>query len=343
MFRILVAAAVLLPAALSGCGGVNELYNEQMFLGEHYYRNGKYGEAMGRYTQAVEFAGNSSERYKATLQVANASTEYGLVLYEVAESLIRNHNRPAGKNKLKEADKVHDNAHKAFTRCLQMRPDDRIANYYLGLFFYKRATSFSELPYPGTPEGMAQRCKERDEAVRQFEIVLGDERGDITLVAHLATCKSPQLHRYLALALFARSDWDRNDSETARRHVLVYLHYIEKSITNVIDKVTESADDKAKKEKQAELDQLRQELVNTRALLTTQHQGLKELLSMWEQGKEEPRLVPAKRDLWMNAARREIAALASLRQAFEDATRKEREREREQYRDKKTSSHEQAN
>ncbi|HTF55946.1 MAG TPA: hypothetical protein VK661_01645, partial [Planctomycetota bacterium] len=229
------------------------------------------------------------------------------------------------------------------TKCLQMRSDDRIANYYLGLFFYKRATSFSELPYPGTPEGMAQRCKERDEAVRQFETVVSDERGDITMGEHLATCKSPQIHRYLALALFARSDWDHNDGETARRHVMVYLHFIEGSIAKAIAKVTESSDDKAKNEKQAELDQLHQELVNTRALLSTQHQGLTELLSTWEAGKEEPRLAPAKRELWMNAARREIAALANLRQAFEEAARKDRQRERELDRDKKTSPHEQNN
>lgn len=343
MFRILAAAAVLGTAALSGCGGVNELYREQMFLGEHYYRNGKYGEAMGRYTQAVEFAYSGSEKYNAILQVANSSTEYGLVLYEAAEHLIRHGNRPAGNKKLVEADKVHDNAHKAFTKCLQMRSDDRIANYYLGLFFYKRATSFSELPYPGTEKGMAQRCKERDEAVRQFEIVLSDERGDITTMEHLATCRSPQIHRYLALALFARSDWDRNDGETARRQVMVYLHYIEDSIAQEIAKVTDSSDDKAKKEKQATLDQLHQELVNTRALLSTQHQGLKELLATWEAGKEEPRLDPAKRELWMNAARREIAALANLRQAFEEAARKDRQREREEERDKKTSTREQSN
>jgi len=343
MFRILAASAALLTAALAGCGGVNDLYREQMFLGEHYYRNGKYGEAMGRYTQAVEFAYSGSEKYNATLQVANASTEYGLVLYEAAEHLLRNNSKAAGHKKLQEADKVHDNAHKAFTKCLQMRSDDRIANYYLGLFFYKRATSFAELPYPGTPAGIAQRCKERDEAVRQFEVVLSDEHGDITTMDHLVTCKSPQLHRYLALALFARSDWDRNDGETARRHVLVYLHFIEGSIAKVIAKVTESSDDKAKSEKQAELDQLRQELVNTRSLLTTQHQGLKELLAMWETGKEEPRLDPAKRDLWMNAARREIAALSNLRQAFDDAAKKDRERERQENRDKKTATHERTN
>src|SRR5437867_608950 len=102
MCRIVAAAAVFVTAALVGCGGVNEYYREQMFLGEHYYRNGKYGEAMGRYTQAVEFAYSGSEKYNATLQVANASTEWGLVLYEAAEHLIRNHNKPAGNRKLKE-------------------------------------------------------------------------------------------------------------------------------------------------------------------------------------------------------------------------------------------------
>jgi tetratricopeptide (TPR) repeat protein len=324
MFRK-YAVAVLLCAAAAACGSVNERYREQMFLGQEYYNKGKYYESIGRFTQAKEFAENSDEEYQALLGAGNACVEYGMIIYSNAEDLIRMRNKALGLQKLNEADKWHDNANRSFARLLQLRPNDTVANYSLGLFLYRRATSFSELPYPGTARGMEQRRKERDEGIRQFEIVLKGERGDITVPEHGPKCHSAHAHRYLALTLFARSDWDLNDGEAARRHLLAYLNFVSWS-RDYVAKNAPQTDEMEKSAKQRELDRLKKELTDTQALLRTQLAGLKEVLAVWEGrtvGKDIPMPPAAKHEAWTNAARREIAALETLRRGYEAAARAE--------------------
>jgi len=319
------AVAVLLGIAGASCGGVNERYREQMFLGQEFYNKGKYYESIGRFTQAKEFSENTDEEYQALLGAGNACVEYGMILYSNAEDLIRMRNRTLGLRKLDEADKWHDNANRSFARLLQLRPNDKAANYSLGLFLYRRATSFSELPYPGTPKGMEQRRKERDEAMRQFEIVLKGESGDITVPAHGPNCHSAHAHRYLALTLFARSDWDLNDGEAARRHLLAYLNFVSWSL-QYVSKNAPDSEEPEKIAKRREMERLRKELTETQSLLKTQLHGLKEVLAVWE-GRSEGKdiLMPpdGKREAWTNAARREIAALETLRRGYEEAAKAE--------------------
>lgn len=322
MSRAVVSVlAAMIAAGAAGCSEMSENYRQQMYLGETYYNNQKFYESIGNFTRAVEAAENNDEKYKALLGVANAATEHGLNIYQHAESLIRNRNRAAGAAKCAEADQWHDTANRSFAKLLEMRPQDTIANYYLGLFLYKRATSFSELPYPGTEGGKAQRRKERDGAVHQFGIVLSHERGDITSDKHVTDCRSPQVHRYLALALFARSDWDRNDSENARRNLMVYLNLLKRSQSAIVDNPNAGEDPEgAKLEKERRMERLRKEISDTRALLHEQYKGCQQLAEMWQARKEVPLIPEEKREAWVNAARREVAALADLSREFQEAT-----------------------
>ncbi len=321
MSRIGIAAAALGAVLAAGCAGVDERYAEQMMLGQQYFRNDKYYDAIGRFTSAFELASNNRERYQAMLAVAEASTEYGLICYEIAERYLRqNPKHKTGLEKWRDADKWHEDANKAFHKCLEMRSDDTIANYGLGKLYYKRATSFSVLPFTESEKGVAARKLERDEAVRQFQIVLGHERGDITLPEHGPVCQSAHVHRYLAMALLTRSDWDKNDGEEARRHMMVYLNYLKWASKSVSDAQLPGDDpDRAKLEKEQRIEYLRRQIVETRSLLATQLQGLEHLVESWKAGTEKPPLPKDKREVWLDMAQREINALQHLTREFEEA------------------------
>jgi hypothetical protein len=203
-----------------------------------------------------------------------------------------------------------------------MRPDDTIANVGLGNLFYKRATSFTVLPFTESKEGVEARQKERDEAVRQFQIVLKSERGDITVPDHGPRCQSPHIHRYLGLALFTRSDWDKNDLEEARRHMMVYLNYLRWALKSISESNPPSDNpDQAKLEKEARLERVRRQIGETRSLLTDQLKDIKNKLAAWDADVECKLLPKDKRETWMNAAKREIAALQNLDREFEEAAR----------------------
>ena len=328
MCRFAVAAALLAAGIAPGCATTDERHAEQMMLAQNYYSNGKFYEAIGRFAAAAEFASSSREMYQATLGVANASAEYGLIVYEVAERLLRDKKRQAGLKKWQEADKWHEDSAKAFYKCLQMRPGDLIANKGLGDLFYRRSTSFTVLPYLENEEGIALRKRERDEAVKQYQLVLSHERGDITKPDHGPECKSPHIHRYLALALLTRSDWDKQDGPEARRHMIVYLNFLKWALQTINDGIQAPIDDNVKLDKEKRMEQLRRQIGETRSLLNTQLKGLEDAYSAWKAGTEKPPLPKEKREVWMLAAHREIVALQELAKEFEaaaSASRKKRE------------------
>ncbi|HKS16717.1 MAG TPA: hypothetical protein VJU16_05355 [Planctomycetota bacterium] len=368
MCRIGVVAAIVAAAFAPGCAGVDERHAEQMMLAQQYYSNGKFYEAIGRFAAAAEHASSTRERYQATLGVANATAEYGLIVYEVAERYLRDNKRQAGMKKWQEADKWHEDSAKAFYKCLQMRPDDKIANRGLGDLFYRRSTSFSVLPYLEDEKGFTLRKQERDEAVRQYHIVLDDERGDITRPDHGPECKSPHIHRYLALALFTRSDWDKQDGQEARRHMIVYLNFLKWALKTVGEGI-QGIDEEVKLEKEKRMEHLRRQIAETRSLLNVQLKGLQEIHAFWQsepalrvtiqarlreiekllsQGSptENPERLKAerekllsdekkfppkeKRETWILAAHKEIAALNELAKEFEDAAAASRKKKGEE-------------
>src|SRR5687768_7786196 len=89
MSKLSAGAAALVVAVAAGCAPVDERHAEQMMLGQQYYMNGKFYEAIGRFSAAVEHATNSREKYQAMLGVAESSAKYGMYVYEFAERLLR--------------------------------------------------------------------------------------------------------------------------------------------------------------------------------------------------------------------------------------------------------------
>jgi tetratricopeptide (TPR) repeat protein len=321
MCRAVFVLPVLFLAACAGDAEKHDRFKEQMMLGEQFYRNARFYEAIGRYTEAFSNAQDKREEYQSTLAVAEAATEYGLICYQQAEDFLRgNRNRPAGMQKWKEGDQWHDDANKAFHKCLEIRGDDTMANIGLGKLYYRRATAYSVLPFTENKDGVAARKAERDEAIRQFRIVLKPEKGDITLPEHGPDCRSPFAHRYLALSLLTRSNWDLNDCEEARRHMMVWLNYLTWGQAIIRDQKT-SDDDQAKIAKEKRLEEFRTHTVETRSLLATQLKGLKDLVAVWKTGTEKPELPKEKREKWMLAAQREILALEEMTRKFEEASK----------------------
>ncbi|MBI4566632.1 MAG: hypothetical protein HY716_18295 [Planctomycetes bacterium] len=318
--RTVTALAALVAAVLASCADTErrEQYSIQMELGQTYYRGGHFEQSIGRFTEAAELADGKTEVYQATLGVGVAAAEYGHQLYEVAENLIRNRKKEMGEQKLARADQMHGLANKAFNKLLQLRPHDRAANYYLGLLFFRRATTAAQLPYPATEGGIAQRKRERDEAIRQFEIVLADESGDITRLDHVRAkrCDSPQGHRYLGLALLTRSDMAGGDTESGRAHLIAYLNFVRANIDHLTPQLAQTTDLGEKKFVEAEIEKFKKELVQMQGLLRDLLAGLKDMLAVWEAGKETPSLTQLEREARVNAARREIAALETLTRSF---------------------------
>ncbi len=326
---IALAAALLVLAACETDPEVIERFNEQMFLGQHFFKNGKFEESLGRYSEAREKATTESQRYQATLGAGTAAAEYSMVLYEAAESLFVAKNAPMARKTLDRADNMASVANQAYTKLLQMRPADTIANYYLGLFFFKRATAIGQLPYPATPEGGAQRRKERDEAMRQFRIVLQDERGDITAREHGPSCASPQAHRYLSLALFTRMNWETADGEHARFHMACYLNYIF-WLREKVKKEWPQEDEKQKRDKEKELERLWQELWSTQGLFKDTLRGIVDAAKRWESGTdpEFEALTREEKEKRSNAATREIGALEAILNRYEVEAKKFRDAEK---------------
>lgn len=326
-------AFAVLAALLAGCSGdpeKTERWKEQMMLGEHYYMNRKFEDAVGRYTDAIEFCQDDNEIYKATLGAATSASEYSMSLYEQAENLFTARNSTMAKKTLDRADQMASVAHKGFHKLLQLRPHDTIANYYLGLFFYKRATAVGQLPYPATEKGAAQRKKERDEALANFRIVLTKEGSDdITKPEHGPKCSGPHAHRYMSLSLLTRMDWDRNDGEAARAHMTCYLNYI-LWLREKVKRDWPQTDENEKRLKEKELDRLWQELGQTQGLFKDTVKSIAENLKRWESN-EDPefaKLEPAVRERWINAATRELVALQAVLREFENQGRKMREGDR---------------
>src|SRR5688572_27577684 len=129
--------AVAVSALLASCSTMSEEYKSQMYLGEHYYRNGKFEEAVGRYTEAIDQAKSTDERFKAVVGFANAAAEYGHQLFVQAETACKARKAEAGKTALERGNEMHDLANKAYHKLMEMRPHDTISRYYLGLMLFK--------------------------------------------------------------------------------------------------------------------------------------------------------------------------------------------------------------
>lgn len=283
---LIVAAAV----AAAGCSteqtAEEREFDSQMYLGDQMYKGSKFEEAVRAYARAAQLQNSS---FKANLGLAQAAAELSLTLYSEADRLASINKRNLSEEVTRKADEFHEVANKAFAKAQQLHPSDTIVNYYLGLMLYKRATTPYGLPYPANPvppktlkdpamielykSGVAQRRKERDAAIEQFEKVLRNERTATDSPDHPQRCSSPQAHRYLALAYLTRSDLDKSDIESFRKQLGVYLAWLEGFRANIVKNApNKTQEEKAAKEQ--DLAKLDRELLDVREILLAWRENL---------------------------------------------------------------------
>lgn len=286
---------------------------------------------MKNYTLALE---EEPEYYPALLGLACAAAEQSHVLYGQAEDALVVNKRDLGLRVLRDADRHADLANRSFARCFRMR-DDSATSANFALFLYKRATSIRNLPYPASEEipeeyrgteqekrwkaGLQQRHRELDEAIRQFEIVLKDDAGGLGTAEHVRQCKTHHAHRYLGLALFLRSDWDKRDGDSGRQHLMAFLAYVQYVREYVIARwpVREEPD---KLRKEREMKRLDVDLGEMRALIRERLKVLTEYEGVLREGRKQPALTAEQRQKRLGAVAVEIEAISALVREFEKVT-----------------------
>ncbi len=336
----------VVAAALAGCAAGEKSPDEkeweaQMYLGEQMFKNSKFEDAVRAYRRAVQL---KPDNYQATIGLGASCSEASLTLYVEAERLLAVRQRDVAKRNIDRADEYVLMAKKCFARGLEMRPNDRVANYNLGLMYYKRATTPYNLPYPSQLEppdevrrdavalakwmetyearkvGVEARRNERDEAISQFLQVLKIEKVALDAPTHVTHCASPQAHRYLALALLTRGNWEgtENDTELARRHLSVFLAWVLAVRQHIVEKApNKSAEEKAQKEK--ELEFFDRELLDLKEILLGWREGLNSLERQCRLNTEDCPVPREKRAARLDAIAREMLIIEATIQQYEEA------------------------
>lgn len=328
-----IAGAVptlLIALCALGCATTDtETFRENRYLGKYWHDHGRFGEAASRFKAALE---EKPEDPDSLIGLGNSAAEYSHQLYEQAED-----SRSAQKQDLTfklqaEADGWANLSNLSFTKALKNSPGDLRANYGLGLMLFKRSTSTRNLPYPSSPdvppeyqgtafeakwlEGVEQRRKELDETIRQFGLVLAGDAPDPTGVPHVRLCRSVHAHRYLGLALFLRSDWERADGNTARTHLTAYLVAVQQLREFSIRSMPASTPEE-KQAKDKELKRLEAELIDVKTLIRQRLEALREYETRLRAKKESPPLPVAEHDKRLASVAVEIDAVSALVSAFD--------------------------
>lgn len=325
---VVVAVAAILAGVGAGCATESEQFKQNMYLGRYWFKNGRFGESADRFRAALE---ERPETFEAVRGLANAASEYSHELYGRAEDMLATNKRELGLKHLADADSWSQIAMKAFTKAFEMEPGRKEMKYDFALMLYKRSTSRRNVPYPaaedvpevyvGTPQeekwrkGFEQRRKELDEAIRQFEIVLEGEPGNLGSIAHVRVCKAEHAHRYLGLALFLRSDWERSDGMRGRAHLHAYVTAIQAAREQILK--FQAANEEAQLAKDREMKQLDVEISEVKGLIRDRLKLLQEYEGLLRVGKEYPALSPAERERRLASVAVEISAVSELVTAFE--------------------------
>lgn len=326
---------LLLGLFWAGCASVSETFRQNMYVAKYWFDNGRFKESADRYRAAVE---EQPDSYDAVIGLANAAAEISHDLYGQADDAMTADKREAAARLLPEADSWAKLANQAFAKAMRLGPSSRQANYGMGLFLYKRATSDRNAPYPASPdvpdhlrgtareaawkEGYEQRRKELNEAIRQFALVLERDPATGGRPGHLSGCLSIQAHRYLGLALFLRSDWNQSDGPRARDQLLTYLAGVGEFREYVVRNWPGAKPDE-KTAKEREMKRLEVELSDVKLLLRDRVAVLREYEAELRQGKERPAMSPADREKRLGAVSVELEALSALAGAFEKAAGKQ--------------------
>lgn len=193
----------ILVVLAAGCSNAEKDPDFQldMQLANEYYKHGKFEEAIRKYEDAIEKVSSS---YRAIVGLACADREWGLRKFEEAEEMFRIKKADIAKREFEKAVAVHSTAQRLYLKAIELDKNDPLAYRELGYFYYRRATSPYSYPYRLDDEG--NRTKERDLAIRYFQLVVAKEP------------KTYFAQRYLGLALFASG----NSSE-GRLHLEEHL------------------------------------------------------------------------------------------------------------------------
>ncbi|MHC4607227.1 MAG: hypothetical protein ACYTAF_09905 [Planctomycetota bacterium] len=133
----LAALACLL---LAGCAS-SELYKAHMDNGYHFFRHGKFQEAMLSYGRALKL----KKSFEAYVGFGNAAMEYGNDIFTKAHGMVAVNTKKA-LEMVTDANSRHDDAFKALHIAARKRSSDPRPHYYLGLLHYLRVPN--KLIYP---------------------------------------------------------------------------------------------------------------------------------------------------------------------------------------------------
>ncbi len=211
MFR---NAFLLLLLAAAGCAhcDTDRDFLFDLSLAREYYRNGKFGEAMKKFEDALE---RCPDNYDAIVGLASSDREWGMAKFAEAEGLFRVKKVDFARREFLKAASIHKVSEQLFLKAIQIRPDDVLAYLGLGVLHYKRATSPYE--YPFRLDDQENRRRERDLAIRFLGKVVE---------------KEPKVYfaqRDLGLALFASG----NSSE-GRLHLGFFLGGMEAGRAHIL-------------------------------------------------------------------------------------------------------------
>jgi tetratricopeptide (TPR) repeat protein len=260
-------ALLLLILAFAGCAHCDRdpQFLFDLSIAKEYYRNGKFGEAMQKFEDAVEKCPDS---YDAIVGLASSDREWGMSKFTEAEDLYRVKKIEFAKKEFIKANKVHQMAEKLFLKAIQLRPKDMLAYRELGIFYYKRATS--PYGYPFRIDDQENRQRERDLAIRYLKQVVEKEPMDWFI------------QRDLGLALFSA-----DNSSEGRIHLGAYLSGMMKA-RNYLLKVAPRRTTEQREELSNRLRELDKQLNQIRSVLYTYVTNLEKTRAEWKgRGKGE--------------------------------------------------------
>ncbi len=245
MCRLWILAGAL-GAVLAGCSHTctdNPDVRSNFEIAQLYYNNSKFDEAKGRYVAAVEAC---PDFYEGLVGLGNACREYGNQLFMGVQELSLQRKRDQAQKMLNDAVNNHKLAYQCFKTAIDMRPEDFLPRYGLGLFHYQRATS--PIPYPFAHDDKEHRPQERDLAIEQFEEVVKRHRD------------AYNAHRYLGIALFTAGR-----VEEAREHLITYHDVMQRLWDKYLGAPSGNDDEKIQREEA--LKALEREIADAREVL----------------------------------------------------------------------------
>jgi tetratricopeptide (TPR) repeat protein len=167
-----ISLAIAVAFGSAGCDHLSSCERhsqaqEAKKLAKIAYDGGHYDQAKELYNNAVEWC---EENYDARMGLANASRMLGNQLYQVADQNASVGKLPQAQKIFQQANENHSMADRLLRTAIVEKPEDLEPHYSLGLLWYDRATSPISAPY--RPDDVEDRQRERDEAIKEFTLVL---------------------------------------------------------------------------------------------------------------------------------------------------------------------------